>query len=127
MSQSGNTHTGGGSGSGKVSVQDISFTKFVDSASHALIKACCKGIHIPEAKLIVRKAGDDALEYVVLELKEAIVTSVSSGGSGGEERLTENVTLNFAEFKYSYKEQKADGSEGGAKEYAFNIAKNADA
>ncbi len=29
-------------------------------------------------------------------MKEVIVTSLSTGGSGGEDRLTENVTLNFA-------------------------------
>ena len=40
-------------------------------------------------------------------MKEVLVTSVSTGGSGGEDRLTENVTLNFAEFKVEYTPQKA--------------------
>jgi type VI secretion system secreted protein Hcp len=110
--------------SGKVSVQDLSITKYTDAASHALIKACCDGTHYPEAKLTVRKAGKDPLEYIKLTMKEVIVSSVSHGGSGGEDRLTENVTLNFAEYKYEYTPQKADGSGGSTKEAAWHIAAN---
>lgn len=125
MSQSGTTHVGGGGGAGKVNVQDLSFTKYVDASTHALMKACCDGSHYDEAKLTVRKAGKDALEYIKITMKEVIVTSVSTGGSGGEDRLTENVTLNFAEFKLEYTPQKPDGSGDSAKEVAWNIAENA--
>jgi type VI secretion system secreted protein Hcp len=128
MSQSGTTHMGGGGGSGKVSVQDLSVTKYVDSSSNALILACCQGTHYGEAKLTVRKAGGDPLEYIKLTMKEVIVSSVSTGGSGGEDRLTENIVLNFAEFKFEYQEQDEKGKpKGGAKEAAWNIAENAKA
>jgi type VI secretion system secreted protein Hcp len=125
MSQSGTTHEGGGGGSGRVNVQDLSFTKYVDASTHALMKACCDGSHYGEAKLTVRKAGTTALEYIKITMKEVIVTAVSTGGSGGEDRLTENVTLNFAEFKLEYTPQKPDGSGDSAKEVAWNIAENA--
>lgn len=125
MSQSGTTHIGGGSGSGKVNVQDVSFTKYIDAASHALIQKCCTGEHIPSAKLTVRKAGgDNPLDYIVLELNDVIITSVSTGGSGGEDRLTENVTLNFAKFKYTYTPQTASGGKGSANVATYDIAKN---
>lgn len=125
MSNSGSSHYGGGGGSGKVNVQDLSFTKWIDSASNALISSVCKGTHHPEATLYVRKAGGDALEYLVIKMKEVLVTSVSMGGSGGEDRFTENVTLNFAAFEYAYQPQKKDGSaDGGKKEYKFSIQEN---
>ena len=125
MSQSGTTHMGGGGGAGKVSVQDLSITKYVDSSTNALILACCAGAHYDEAKLTVRKAGGEPLEYIKLTMKEVIVSSLSTGGSGGEDRLTENVTLNFAEFKLEYQEQDEKGKpKGGAKEAAWNIAEN---
>ena len=125
MSQSGTTHTGGGGGAGKVNVQDISITKYVDSSSNVLISSACKGTHHKEATLVVRKAGDKPLEYIIIKMKEVIVTSVSMGGSGGEDRLTENVSLNFAEFEYAYQPQKTDGSaDGGKKEYKFSIQEN---
>jgi type VI secretion system Hcp family effector len=64
MSQSGTTHTAQGGGAGKVNVQDLSFTHYVDSASPNLIKACCTGEHFDSATLTMRKAGGSALEYV---------------------------------------------------------------
>jgi type VI secretion system secreted protein Hcp len=124
MSQSGTTHTGGGGGAGKVSVQDLSITKYVDAATHALMKACCDGSHYEEAKLTVRKAGKTALEYIKITMKEVIVTSVSTGGSGSDDRLTENVTLNFAEFKTEYTPQKPDGTGDSTKEMGWKIAEN---
>ncbi len=125
-SQSGSTHLGPGGGSGKVNVQDLSFTKYVDEASHLLLLNCCNGTHIPKAVLTIRKAGGTApLDYVVLTLNDIIVSSVSTGGSGGEDRLTENVSLNFAKFKFEYTKQKADGSaDGGPKPAGWNIPKN---
>ena len=124
-SQSGTTHTGSGGGAGKVSVQDLSFTKYVDSASHALLLACCKGTHYEKAVLVVRKAGDDPLEYIKITMEDLIVTSVSTGGSGGEDRLTENVTLNFAKVKFEYDPQTKKGGGEGVKTAAWNISENA--
>ena len=59
MSQAGSGHVGGGSGSGKVNVQDLSLTKYIDLSSADLMLACCNGKHYPEAKLTVRKAGEN--------------------------------------------------------------------
>jgi type VI secretion system secreted protein Hcp len=125
LSQSGTTHAGTGGGAGKVNVQDLSFTHNVDASSPNLIKACCTGKHFDSATLTMRKAGGSPLEYVTLTLTEVIVTSVSVGGSGGEDLLTENVTFNFGKFKYSYQPQDAKGAKkGGAIEAEYDIAKN---
>lgn len=127
MSQSGSMHTGGGGGSGKVAVQDMSFTKWIDKSSANLMEYCSNGKQYKEAKLVVRKAGgDNPLEYLIITMTDVIVTSVSTGGSGGEDRLTENVTLNFAGVKVDYQAQKPDGSkDGGPVKYGWDIAANA--
>lgn len=125
MSQSGTTHMGEGGGSGKVSVQDLSFTKYVDSASNALIVGCCKGTHFDKATLVVRKAGGTAIEYIEMVMEEVIITAVSTGGSGGEDRLTENVTLNFARFNWGYRPQTGKGGEEALKPAVWDIAANA--
>ena len=127
MSQSGTTHSGPGGGAGKVNVQDLSFTHYVDKASANLVKMCCNGKHIEEATLVVRKAGETPLEYLIITMKSGLVASVSTGGSGGEDRLTENVTLNFAEFKIEYVPQLADGSGDASVIAGWNIANNVDA
>jgi len=124
ISQSGNTHSGGGSGSGKASFQDISVTKYVDKASSSLMRMCAKGTHIPSGQLTVRKAGDQPLEYIVMKLENILVTSVSTGGSGGEDRLTENITLNFAKLDYVYKEQDAKGAAAGEMPFKADIPAN---
>lgn len=127
MSQSGTMHTGGGGGGGKVSVQDLSFTKYVDKSSSVLMQYCASGKQFGEAKLTIRKAGGDSpVEYLLITMTDVIVTSLSTGGSGGEDRITENVTLNFGSFKTAYQPQKNDGSaDGGAIEFGWDIAANA--
>lgn len=127
VSNSGSTHSGGGGGSGKANVQDFSFTKYVDKATPTLMLFSCNGKHIKEATLAVRKAGgDNPLEYIKIKFSDILVTSVSTGGSGGQDRLTENVTLNFAKVELDYQEQKKDGSkEGGPISLKWNIAANA--
>ena len=125
MSQSGTMHVGGGGGAGKVSVQDISFTKWLDKSSPELMKHCINGKHIDECVLVCRKAsGDKPLEYMKVTMKMVIVSSVSTGGSGGEDRLTENVTLNFRNFKVEYIEQTEEGGEGDKPDLEYDIAKN---
>jgi type VI secretion system secreted protein Hcp len=125
MSQTGTTHHGSGGGAGKVNVQDLSFTHYVDSATPALILACCKGTHYEDATLTMRKAGGDPLPYMVIKFKDLLVSSVSGGGSGGEDQQTENVTLNFASFEVSYQPQDNKGAKkGGAIEIKYDIAKN---
>jgi type VI secretion system secreted protein Hcp len=123
-SNSGSAHVGGGAGAGKVNVQDLSLTKYIDKSSPDLLLACCNGKHIPEAKLTVRKAGEKPLEYLIITMSDVLVTAVSTGGSGGEDRLTENVTLNFAKVKVNYVEQTATGAAGAKPEMGWNIAEN---
>jgi type VI secretion system secreted protein Hcp len=125
ISNSGSAQVGGGAGAGKCNVQDLSFTKYIDKSSPDLMLACCNGKHFPKATLTVRKAGENPLEYLLITLEELIVTSCSTGGSGGEDRLTENVTLNFARVKVNYKEQTPTGGVGDKPEMGWNIAENA--
>jgi type VI secretion system secreted protein Hcp len=117
---------GGGGGGGKVNVQDLSFTKYIDKSSVNLMLFCSNGKQYEKATLTVRKAGGDKpLEYIVLTMTDVIITSVSTGGSGGEDRLTENVSMNFAEVSVDYQPQKKDGSkDGGVLKYGWDIAAN---
>jgi type VI secretion system secreted protein Hcp len=124
MSQSGTFHGGGGGGAGKVNIQDLSFTKYVDKSSPKLMLYCSNGKHIPEALLTVRKAGENPLEYLKIKLEQLLVSSISTGGSGGEDRLTENITLNFGKVTLDYSEQKADGSGHPAVTYSWDIEAN---
>jgi type VI secretion system secreted protein Hcp len=59
-----------------------------------------------------------------ITMSPVLVTSVSTGGSSGDERLTENVTLNFAKVKVSYTPQNADGRADAAIVFTWNIEHN---
>jgi type VI secretion system secreted protein Hcp len=124
MNQTGSGHTGGGAGTGKVQVNDLSLTKYIDMATPDLMLACCNGKHYPEAKLTVRKAGENPLEYVVITMQDVIITGVQTGGSGGEDKLTENVTLNFAKVKVDYTEQTGTGGKGATPKMGWDIEAN---
>jgi type VI secretion system secreted protein Hcp len=124
MSQSGSMHIAGGGGTGKVNVQDMSITKYLDKASTVLMQKCCTGKHFPKATLTCRKAGDKPVEYFIVTMEEVLVTSISEGGSGSEDVQTENISLNFAKVKVKYTPQKSDGSAGAASELGFDIRAN---
>ncbi len=126
LSQSGSMHLGSGGGAGKVNVQDLTFNKYFDKSSPNLMMACSSGKHYPEAKLVVRKAGGDSqVEYIVITLKEVLVSSIGTGGTNHDDRLTETITLNFAQVLVDYQPQKADGTkDGGQIKYGWNIRQN---
>ena len=125
MSQSGSLHEGGGGGVGKANVQDLSVTHWVDKSMPNLMKALAQGTHIPTGTLTCRKAGDKSLEFLIVELKDILVTSVSTGGSGGEDRFTVNTTLNFREVELKYQPQNKDGAkDGGEILFKGNMAEN---
>jgi type VI secretion system secreted protein Hcp len=125
MSNPGSIVTGGGSGAGKVNIQDLSLTKYVDKASPLLMLGCSKGTHYPTAVLTLRKAGSTPVVFMKITMKEVMVTSLSTGGSGGEDRFTENVTLTFAEVLVEYWQQKPDGTVVTTPvSYGWNIAEN---
>jgi type VI secretion system secreted protein Hcp len=91
-------------------VQDLSVTKYIDSASPDLIMNGATGVVAPEAVLTMRKAGTTPIEFLTLKMTNVTVVSYSTGGSGGEDRLTENVTLHFAALTGEYRRQKPDGT-----------------
>lgn len=124
LSQTGTFHHGSGGGAGKANFQDISVTKWVDNATPILMLYCANGDHFPKAKLTVRKAGADPLEYLIITMTKVMVTSVQTGGSGGEDKLTENISLNFAEVEVQYTKQLPDGSGATPKLFGWDIAAN---
>jgi type VI secretion system secreted protein Hcp len=114
LSQTGAHGSGGGGGAGKVSVHDISITKFVDKATTALMLACANGKHLKEGLITVRKAGEKPVEYLKIKLEDILISGVQFAGHGGD-LLSENVTLNFSKFGVEYMEQdeKGAGKAGG--------------
>lgn len=126
-SQSGNMQLGAGGGSGKTAVEDLSFTHYIDCATHDLWQRVFNGKHVKEGTLTVRKASELALDYFIIKMTDILVTSIHAAGSVGEERLTENVTLNFSKVEIVYIPQKGDGSADSAKMAGWDFRNNVSA
>lgn len=126
MDQSGTTHMGGGGGGGKVDVHNMTLTKYVDTASHDLIKRCCSGEHIADGQLIVRKSGGAApVEYLKIDMKKVMISSYQTGGSkDGLDRVQETFELNFAYFQVTYTKQEDDGAAGPESIAGWSINEN---
>jgi type VI secretion system secreted protein Hcp len=101
---------GGGGGAGKVQMQDLVVTMLVSKASPKLMLACATGKHYKEAVLTVRKAGKSQQEYLIIKLKDIIVTSYQTGGSAQSDVVVDQAALGFSTIQMDYRPQKADGS-----------------
>ena len=124
-SQGGTMSAGGGGGAGKVNMQDFHFTMTVNKAAPKLVLACASGQHIPKAVLICRKAGKEQQEFLKYTFSDLLVSSYQTGGSGGSSALpVEQISLNYTKIEIEYKEQKADGSLGGAVTAGWDLKKN---
>jgi type VI secretion system secreted protein Hcp len=125
--QTGTSHSGTGSGAGKVSMQDLVITKKVDKASPILFWFCCNGTHITKGTLTVRKAGGKSpLEYLVISFENILVSGFQQTGSDGQEELTEQVSLNFRKVKVQYAPQAEAGSGGAKVTKGWDVGANKD-
>ena len=117
--------TGGGGGAGKVSVNDLSFTMAISKATPGLMLACCNGKHFSKATLVARKAGENPLEYLKIEMTDVLVSSYQTGGSMGSSVVpTEQFSLNFAKIEMEYKPQKADGTADSPVKTGWDVKAN---
>lgn len=123
--QTGTNPAGGGAGAGKVAMQDFHFVMKVNKATPKLILACASGQHIPKAILTCRKAGGKQEEFLKYTFSDVLVSSYQTGGAGGADIVpTEQISLNYAKMEVEYKEQKADGTLGGAIKAGWDLKKN---
>ena len=122
-----NMHMGSGGGAGKATVRDRNFVHDGDRSSPNLMKFCLTGKHIPEAKLVVRKAGGSPLEYLKIEMTDVVITNVQPAGSASDERIKESISMSFAKVKQEYTVQNQQGGSGGAVTAGYDIKLNKEA
>ena len=68
----------GGAGAGRVTMQDFSIVKHIDSATPKLAEACCTGKHFPSAIIEICRAGGDKLNYMEYKMTEVMVSRAAS-------------------------------------------------
>jgi type VI secretion system secreted protein Hcp len=115
----------GGMGAGKVSMQDFHFVMKVNKATPKLMQACATGEHLKKAVLTVRKAGTVQQEFLKITMTDLLVSSYQTGSSRGDGIIpVDQISVNFAKVEFEYKEQKTDGSVGGALKAGYDVKAN---
>lgn len=114
------SHTG--RTTGRPNFQDMTISKTLDATSPLLNYNCAKASNLGEVKLhLVRQDGEDetqnAIPYMVYQMDNTIISSVSVGGGGGGLPV-ETITLNFSKVTWTYQKQKEEvGAEGNIENF----------
>ncbi|NAS62340.1 hypothetical protein CVE36_12085, partial [Pseudomonas syringae pv. actinidiae] len=83
QSTSATASSSGGASSGRTTMTNFTFTKYLDSASCKLMEASCAGQHLKEVKLVLCRAGTDKLKYYEVVLEEVIIADYTQSASSG--------------------------------------------
>ncbi len=124
VSQSGPAGRGSGRGAGKPRFHDFNFSHHVDKASPVLMKTCATGKHLKNATFTVRKSGEHQQDYLIITMKDVLVTSVSMSVSAEGDATVEDVVLAFAKVDLEYKPQKPDGTLDPGIHFTYDIRAN---
>jgi len=100
----------------------FTFTKYIDKATPKLQEYCSSGLVIPY--LVVSPAAGQRQPYLRYELTNVMVTSCTRGGSGGG-APTEQLSLNYEQIKWSYKENDRKGKKKGNVDYDWKVEEGA--
>jgi type VI secretion system secreted protein Hcp len=119
-------HSGSGGGAGRATVKDLSFVHWIDCATPNLMKYAMLGKHIPSARLVMRKAGGNPLEFWNITMTDVIITNVNPVANNMSERSQEVVSLSFSKVRIEYVPQNAQGGSGGTITASYDIKGNAE-
>jgi len=103
---------GGGAGAGKAQFNDFHFVSNTSKASPKLFLACASGEHIKDATLSVRRSTEGRApgDFLIIKMNDVLISSYQNGGSQGNDRPTDQISMAFAKIEFTYKPQKPDGS-----------------
>jgi type VI secretion system secreted protein Hcp len=102
---------GGGTATGKATINDLRIVKRVDSASTALMLALRTNEPIQKAVLTLRKAGKGQLEYLKITIEQGRVISltIDTVETSGTPQILERVSFSFNKIEVEYVPQGKDG------------------
>lgn len=105
---------------GRRQYQPLVIVKGLDSASTGLLSALATNDEVKEAKLTLRKAGGDALDYYRMTLNNARVISIELDVDE-KAQPTETVTLAYTKIDIEYKRQQGSGLGGGSTSFTDDV------
>jgi len=118
---------GGGTATGKATINDLKIVKRVDKASTALMAALRTNEEIQKGVLTLRKAGGSQLEFLKITIEGGRVTglSIEAGDPAGGVELLEHVSLSFNKIDVTYVPQNKSGGPEGSLSFQDQWSANA--
>lgn len=109
----------------QASHQNLSFTKYLDTSTHDLLRYCWSGKQIGKATLMCYRADGSKenkdVKYLEVLMEHVIIANLSVSGGPGDIPV-ENVSLDYGTVKYTYIDQTKDkGEAGGNKPVSHNL------
>ena len=82
-----------GGGAGKINLQDLNWTQYLDSSFIYLYGALTDNTALSTATLKAVSAGTGGYNFFQAIFSDNLLSSMATGGSGGEDRFTANVSM----------------------------------
>jgi type VI secretion system secreted protein Hcp len=101
----------GGLTAGAATFNNFVITRYVGQGSAAFLQACVTGGRYGQVTLVIRRTGENQVRVMQAKLYTVLVQSVTSSASGGEDRLTENLTFRHASHEIQFYTQSNTGAE----------------
>lgn len=104
------TRSGGGGGTNH---QNLTFTKYIDSATDDLLRNCWSGRQIAKVTLSCYRldgsADNKPVKYLTVVMQNVVISNFSVSGGAGDVPI-ENVSLDYGSVTYTYMDQKGEQS-----------------
>lgn len=101
-----------GQATGKAALSELTVVKRVDQATPTLMLYLRTHKLVPTARLTVRKAGSEPLEYFRIDLEQVRITGLTADAQ--DQELIERVKLGFQKVVVTYiPQQSGTGAKGG--------------
>lgn len=124
-SDAGSPSPGGGGAVAKANFQDLTFVHNYDKASPGLALAAASGKHIKQAVLGSRRAGEAQKDFLVVTLKDAVITSVQVSAS--DDGISEQVSVRANAITFEYRPMDSKGALGDKVVFNWDLGKNSKA
>jgi type VI secretion system secreted protein Hcp len=90
-------------GAGRVSLQDLNWTQYLNGSAIQLYGDLVDGTPIGLATLSAARSGPSGYTYFQAEFGGNLITSLATGGSGGEDVFTANISMATTDVTLRYR------------------------
>lgn len=112
----------GGSGAGKVTLQDFNVQTYFDKSTPQLFKSLAAGTHIKSGTLTAIKSGADGKPYLKVDFTELFVSSIQL--SAGGEVPNVGIAFTYNTIKVDYSTQNEQGNLTSTGPVTYDLKQN---